>query len=322
MTRPVGFLIYDDFQILDLAGPLAAFEIAAAFVPGAYALKVLSRDGGLVASSSRLQVVSEPFAEEALDTLLIAGGAGSRVALACPATLGRLRAVSERARRTAAVCTGAYLLAAAGLLDGRRAATHWRWAADLARRFPKVSVEADRIFVRDGPFLTSAGITAGIDLALALIAEDLGEGLAARTAKELVAQRRRAGGQSQFSALSELPIASDRIGAALDFARTRLSEPLPVERLAEAARLSPRQFARSFRAEVGTTPAKAVEALRIEAARAALEGSTAPLAAVARLAGFGDPERMRRAFLRALGQPPQALRRAGPGRLDAGPPRG
>jgi transcriptional regulator GlxA family with amidase domain len=309
MTKLIAFFIFDDFQILDLTGPLAAFEIAGRLAPGAYALKVVAVRAGSVRSSSGLEVLAEGLREDPMDTLVVAGGQGTLGAVACQTTLGFIATASMRARRTTSVCSGAFLLAAAGLLDGRRATTHWRRAPDLARKFPKATVLPDRIFVRDDPVWTSAGITAGIDLALALIADDLGDAVAARTAKELVAQH-RSGGQSQFSALSELPIASDRIGAAIAFARDHLAEPLPVERLAEAARLSPRQFARAFRSAVGTTPAKVVERLRVEAARAALEGARIRLDAVAQASGFGEPERMRRAFVRVLGHPPQALRRA------------
>ncbi len=310
MTRQIGFLIFDDFQILDLTGPLAAFEIASRFAPGAYETRTLARGGGEVASSSGLRVVAAPLGDPAFDTLIIAGGNGTRQAAACEQTLAFVRAAAGTARRIASVCSGTYVLAAAGLLDGRRATTHWRRAADLARRYTKVRVEPDRIFVRDGSVWTSAGITAGIDLALALIGEDLGEAVAALTAKELVVHHRRPGGQSQFSALIDLPISSDRVGKALAFARERLAEPLPVERLADVASLSPRQFARAFLAETGTTPAKAVERLRVEAARAALEAGKTPVDRIAAASGFGDPERMRRAFIRAFGQPPQALRRA------------
>jgi len=202
------------------------------------------------------------------------------------------------------------VLAAAGLLDGRRATTHWSRTTDFTRRFPDVRLEPDRIFVRDGPVWTSAGITAGIDLALALIADDLGELIARRTAQQLVVYRRRPGGQSQFSALLELERPGARFGGLLGWARERLGEPLGVERLADRAAMSPRHFARAFAAETGVTPAKAIERLRVEAARERIEAGGEPVDRIAARVGFGDPERMRRAFLRAFGQPPQALRRA------------
>jgi len=207
------------------------------------------------------------------------------------------------------VCSGAFVLAAAGLLDGRRATTHWARAAEFARTYPCVKVEPDRIFIRDGDIWTSAGITAGIDLALALVAEDLGEAAAKRAAQQLVVYHRRPGGQSQFSALLETDRADGRFSPVLSWARERLGERLSVERLADRAAMSPRHFARAFTAETGMTPAKAVERLRLEAARERVESGAEPIEGVATHTGFGDPERMRRAFLRAFGQPPQALRR-------------
>jgi transcriptional regulator GlxA family with amidase domain len=227
--------------------------------------------------------------------------------MACEATLAFIR--NAKTRRTASVCSGAYVLAATGLLDGRRATTHWNRSANFARRFPAVKLEPDRIFVRDGDVWTSAGITAGIDLALAMIAEDLGEAIARATAQQLVVYHRRPGGQSQFSSLLELE-QGGRFDGLLAWARENLHLPLTVEQLAERANMSPRHFARAFAAEKAVTPAKAVERLRVEAARALLDSQPLRIEDVALEAGFGDPERMRRAFMRAFGQPPQALRRA------------
>jgi len=224
--------------------------------------------------------------------------------------LDYVRAAAGRARRIVSVCTGAFILAAAGLLDGCRATTHWARAAEFARAFPQIRVEPDRIFVRDGKVWTSAGITAGIDLALALVAEDLGEAAAKRTAQQLVVYHRRPGGQSQFSALIEADRPGSRFSPLLAWARERLDEPLSVERLADRAAMSPRHFARAFAAETGMTPAKAIERLRLEASRERVESGPEPIEIVAERTGFGDPERMRRAFIRAFGQPPQALRRA------------
>jgi transcriptional regulator GlxA family with amidase domain len=308
MTRKLGVLIYPDFQILDAAGPIAAFEIAARYVPGAYEIKVMAREPGPVASSSRAMMIAEPLSSEPLDTLIVSGGEGSRTAALCARTAEWIAA--SGARRTASVCSGAYLLARAGLLDGRRATTHWERCADFARRYRKVRVEPDKIFVRDGDIWTSAGITAGIDLALALIADDLGADIARAVARQLVVYYRRPGGQSQFSALVEMGGRGGRFTALLDWMRERLAEPLGVEKLADKAAMSPRHFARAFAAETGMTPAKAVERLRLETARERVESSAEPIDRVAELTGFGDPERMRRAFLRAFGQPPQALRRA------------
>ena len=306
--RTVGVLIFPDFQLLDAAGPIAAFEIAARYVPGAYRIRLLAREPGLVASSSGATMQAEPLDAAAdLDTLLVSGGSGTRGPAICATTLAFVRETS--ARRTASVCSGAYILAEAGLLDGRRATTHWNRTADFARRYPAVKLEPDRIFVRDGPVWTSAGITAGIDLALAMIAEDLGESVARATAQQLVVYHRRPGGQSQFSALLELE-RGGRFDALLAWARENLHEPLTVEQLAERAAMSPRHFARAFTAEKAVTPAKAIERLRVEAARALLDSQPLRVEDVAIEAGFGDPERMRRAFMRAFGQPPQALRRA------------
>ncbi len=309
MARTILLLVFPGFQLTDLAGPMTVFEIAARFVPGAYVLMTCAEGGGAVAASSGLAVQAAALDAGACDTLLVVGGEGTQAAMAAPAVLDFVRAAAAGARRVTSVCSGSFVLAAAGLLDGRRATTHWRRAAGLARQFPRVTVAPDSIFIRDGKVWTSAGITAGIDLALALVADDLGEAVAAQVAREMVVAFRRPGGQSQFSALGDLPIESDRIGRALAFARAHLGEPLPVERLAEAASLSPRQFARAFARETGTTPAQAIMRLRVEAARAALETGSAGVEQVAHATGFGDAERMRRAFLRLLGQPPQAVRR-------------
>jgi transcriptional regulator GlxA family with amidase domain len=308
MTRTVGAFIFPDFQLLDAAGPIAAFEIAARFSPGAYRIRVLAKKAGRVASSSGATMHAEAMADAGdLDVLLISGGSGARGPAICQATLDFIR--TAKTRRTASVCSGAYVLAEAGLLDGRRATTHWNRTADFARRYPQVKVEADRIFIRDGDIWTSAGITAGIDLALAIIAEDLGEAVAKATAQQLVVYHRRPGGQSQFSALLELEHGG-RFEDLLAWARENLHEPLTVEQLAGRCAMSPRHFARAFTAEKAVTPAKAIERLRVEAARALLDSQPLRVEDVAIEAGFGDAERMRRAFMRAFGQPPQALRRA------------
>ncbi|WP_309643327.1 GlxA family transcriptional regulator [Phenylobacterium sp.] len=310
MTRSLGVLIFPNFQILDVAGPIAAFEIADRYVPGSYDIRVLAAEPGLVASSSRAAMAAEALSGTPLDTLMVSGGDGTRAAIMQTELIDWVRAASGGARRTTSVCSGAFLLAEAGLLDGRRATTHWQRCPDLARRYPKVRVEPDRIFVRDGDVWTSAGISAGIDLALALVAEDLGEPIARAVAQQLVVYHRRPGGQSQFSALIEMGGQGGRFAELLDWMRERIAEHLPVERLADRAAMSPRNFARAFAAETGLTPAKAVERLRLETARERVEGSSEPIDQVAESSGFGDPERMRRAFLRAFGQPPQALRRA------------
>jgi transcriptional regulator GlxA family with amidase domain len=313
MPHTIGFLIFPDFQILDATGPLSAFDIAGRFVPGAYRLRLLAAEAGLVNSTAGAALQAEAFAPlPTLDTLVVAGGEGVISASGDPHVLDFVRTVAQRAGRVASVCSGTYVLAAAGLLDGLRATTHWHRSADFARRFPKVRLEPDRIYIRQGAIWTSAGITAGIDLALAMIAEDLGEAVARRTAQQLVVYHRRPGGQSQFSALLELDASGGRFASLLSWARERLHESLNVERLADRAAMSPRNFARAFAAEVGVTPARAIERLRVEAARARVEAGREPVDTIAVSVGFGDPERMRRAFIRAFGQPPQALRRAAP----------
>ncbi len=308
MTRTIAILIFPDFQLLDAAGPIAAFE-AGGRDGEPYRIRVTAREAGPVASSSGVQLIAEALSEAPLDTLIVSGGWGTRAESRVVETLDFIRAAAVRARRVASVCSGAFILAAAGLLDGRRATTHWARAAEFARAYPPVKVEPDRIFIRDGNVWTSAGITAGIDLALALVAEDLGEAVAKRAAQQLVVYHRRPGGQSQFSALLEADRPNGRFSPVLSWARERLGERLPVERLADRAAMSPRHFARAFTAETGMTPAKAVERLRLEAARERVESGAEPIEGVAAHTGFGDPERMRRAFLRAFGQPPQALRR-------------
>jgi transcriptional regulator GlxA family with amidase domain len=310
MTRKLAVLIYPQFQILDVAGPIAAFEIASRFVDEGYILQVMAPEPGLVASSSGAAMQAGALDMRGVDTILVSGGNGSRDAAREPVIADWLRKASGQARRTASVCSGAYLLAEAGLLDGRRATTHWHRSDHFAKTYPQVRLEPDRIFIKDGPIWTSAGITAGIDLALALIAEDHGEDLARAVAQQLVVYHRRPGGQSQFSALIEMGGAGGRFAELMDWMRERLAEPLSVERLADQACMSPRHFARAFAAETGLTPAKAVERLRLETARERVESSAEPIDKVAEAAGFGDSERMRRAFLRAFGQPPQALRRA------------
>jgi transcriptional regulator GlxA family with amidase domain len=310
MPRKIAVVIFPNFQILDATGPIAAFEIAGRIGVGAYDLKLLAAGGGEVASSSGVRMLVQPLDDEPYDTIVVSGGNGTRALPDLGEPIAWLRRRMGDVRRVASVCSGAYLLAEAGLLDGKRATTHWSRSDDFARRYPKIRMEADRIFVRQDEVWTSAGITAGIDLALALIEDDLGAEVARRTAQQLVVHQRRPGGQSQFSALLDIGGVHGRFAGLMDWMRERLGEPLGVERLADQAAMSPRHFARAFTAETGVTPAKAVERLRLEAARVRVEAGHEPIDRVAEAAGFRDPERMRRAFLRAFGQPPQALRRA------------
>lgn len=305
----VSMVLTPGFQFLAL-GVQAAFELANVVQEEPYyTLSIASVAGGEVLSSSGFAVPTVPLAQVGpVDTLLLLAG------LVPPprqdeATQETLRTMAREARRVAGLCTGAFLLGQIGLLDGRRATTHWAFARQMREDFPNVRVEDDRIFINEGSVWTSAGLTAGLDLAIALIEKDLGRDVAGAIARRLVMHHRRAGGQSQHSELLELAPSSDRIQKAVIFARAHLANPLTVEELAEIAALSPRQFARAFRAETGQTPAKAVEQIRLEAARLMIEETRHPMDQVARECGFVDIRRMREAFMRQYGQPPQTVRR-------------
>lgn len=306
----IGVLIFPDFQLLDAAGPTSVFEIAARYAQTSPRIRVLASKAGPVRSSSGVEMLARELGSAgAITTLIVAGGEGVDAAARCQMTLGFVKRLARRGARIASVCSGAYVLAEAGLLDGRRATTHWGRTQHFIKAYPKVRLEPDRIYVRDGNVWTSAGISAGIDLALAMVAEDHGEAIARSTARQLVVYHRRSGGQSQFSQLLELKAPNGRFGALLTWAREHLDQPLTVEDLAEHAGMSSRHFARAFAAETGATPSKAIERLRLEAARARVQDSSEAIERVAELTGFGDPERMRRAFIRTFGQPPQSLRR-------------
>jgi transcriptional regulator GlxA family with amidase domain len=303
----IGFIVFPGFDVLSCA-VMSTFEYANREIgEPVYDVRLLSETGGSVRASIGVSVATEPFDDTNFDTLIIGGS--DVIGSLTPGAIKFLQQALGRCRRVAAICTGAFNLAEAGLLDGRRATTHWYHARDLQARFPNVKVEEDRIFIIDGPVWTSAGATAGIDLALAMVEKDIGADVARAAARKLVVYHRRAGGQSQFSALLQLEPKSDRIQSALAYAKRHLDHPLNVRQLAEAAHLSPRQFSRAFRAETGQSPAKAVENLRIEAARLMMEQSRHSIDAIARQTGFADRYRMRRAFLRAFGQPPQVIRR-------------
>ncbi len=344
--RNVVIIVYPGVQSLDVTGPLEVFSGAQMLVeasgrgarPGplveaerrrgtdrchgadrGYRTTVVGRDGAPVATSSGLTIVPHAAIENAptaIDTLLVAGGAGTDRACEDEELIEWIEARAKTARRVASVCTGAYLLAAAGLLNGRCATTHWAAAGELARRYPLVSVDPEPIFVRDGPVWTSAGVTAGMDLALAMVEEDLDREAALTIARHLVLFLRRPGNQSQFSATLAAR-APERSGLreVQRFAVENLQGDLTVESLAERAHMSPRHFARRFRAEVGVTPARYVERLRLEAARRRLEESGQPIAVVAAACGFGTADTMRRVFLRALGVGPAEYRRRFQGAL-------
>jgi transcriptional regulator GlxA family with amidase domain len=319
-SRTIVFLAAPDTQILDVAGPFQVFVRAAElFVQEHPAQKLPYKV--LLASSTRRKSVStncglvltgaQTFRalRGPIDTLLVAGGTGVENAAREEELLLWLQRTAQRVRRLGSICTGAFLLASAGLLDGKRVATHWKWAADLANKFEHTTVDADPIYIRDGNTYTTAGVTAGMDLALALVEEDLGSPMALKVARELVLYLRRAGGQSQFSTALSLQ-ASDRkqIEEIRSWVLDNLDRDLPVEKLAARAGMSPRNFARVFQKDTGTTPARFVEHLRVEAARRRLEESQDKLEKVASDCGFGSLQSLRRSFLRVLHVPPNDYR--------------
>jgi transcriptional regulator GlxA family with amidase domain len=309
--RKVGLFVFPGFQVMSLA-TLSAFEVAnKRSSETLYDLQVLSEKGGLLRNSIGVDMSTKAIGDDEFDTILV--GSGIEILSTSPAAADYLRQAAKSTRRLASICLGAFALGDAGLLDGRRATTHWRYAQRLQERFPKCKVDMDKIFIADGQVWTSAGMSAGSDLAVGMIESDYGTDLARVVARGLVMHHRRAGGQSQHSALLDLDAKADRIQTALAYAKRNLRIPLEIEDLARVACLSPRQFTRVFRSETGTSPAKALETLRLEAAKLLLEQSRLPVEAVALEAGFGNRERMRRAFIRAYGEAPQAIRsNAGP----------
>jgi transcriptional regulator GlxA family with amidase domain len=305
----IAFVVFPKFNVMAFSA-VTVFETAnLALGEPAYAVTLLSETGGLIPTSAGFKVETQPFTDQVFDTVVFSSGLETD--FKSPGLMEFVRRSSKHSRRIAAPCTGAFVLAEAGVLDGRRATTHWRFAPELQRRFPNIAVEPDQIFVVDESIWTSAGMSATIDLALAMVESDFGADVARMVARKLVVYHQRAGGQSQFSALLELGPKSDRIQKAIDFAKVNLKQNLTVEMLAEAARLSPRQFSRAFRAETGQPPAKAVEFLRVEAARLLLEQGRHSMDVIATEVGFVARDRMRRAFLRTLGQSPQSVRHAG-----------
>ncbi|MEG8202780.1 GlxA family transcriptional regulator [Pseudomonas sp. 5FOS] len=305
----VGYLITEGFQIMSLATQ-AVFEFAnIAAGETVYRIQNFSVGGGTVRSSLGMYMDTLPLGAPGLaDTWMITG---TLTPLTPPGdeVLASVRGFVDGARRIAGLCTGCFVLAQAGVLDNRRATTHWAYAKKLRELHPKIEVEEDRIFIVDGQIWTSAGMTAALDMALGMVEKDLGTELARSVARKLVMHQRRSGGQSQHSELLTLAPKSDRIQNALDYARKHLNRPLSVEELAESVHLSPRQFTRVFTAETGQSPAKAVESLRLEAARLMIEQSRHSLDVVAKETGFRDRRHMREVFIRGFGVPPQAVRR-------------
>ena len=311
-ARQVVVVAFPGIQSLDVTGPVEVFHGAGRAAGGAYEVAVATLDGAPVPATSGLHVGGGVPIDDvgAIDTLIVAGGEGSRPGVVDPALVEWLRRRAPDARRVASVCTGAFLLAQAGLLDGRRVTTHWSACDALARRHPEVDVDPEPIFTRHGNVWTSAGVTAGMDLALAMVEEDLGRDVALTVARWLVLFLRRPGGQSQFSASLQAQVAErDAIRDLQQWVVDHPETALSVEAMAERIAMSPRHFARRFRAEVGTTPARYVERVRVEAARRRLEQTADPIDVVAPACGFGTAETMRRAFLRALGVAPAEYRR-------------
>ncbi len=321
MTCHITFIIFPGFQQLDLAGPMAAFEVANQALPGSYAWRLAASTPGPVKSSAGIEWPARPLprAGAPMDLVMVIGGDGVDGACQDVRLVRWLQRASGTGARITSICSGSLILAATGLLNERGATTHWSRRHQFETDYPAVRLQPDRIYVREPAsrnlvrpeIWTSAGMTAGIDLCLALIGHDHGETLAQEVARQLVVERRRPGGQSQFSALLDIQKPDGRFGPLFEHIRTRLHHPHSVDAMAALACMSPRHFARSFRAETGTTPAHAVERLRVEAARAALESGNTLIQRVALDCGFGNTERMRRSFLRLLGRPPAAYRKRG-----------
>jgi transcriptional regulator GlxA family with amidase domain len=313
--RRVEILVFPDVQILDVTGPFQVFAGANRQAEESgqrepYALKVVASVPGPVVSSGGLAFLAEalPPADLPLDTLVIAGGHGIRSAFRDRSLVDWVTQRARVARRVTSVCSGAFILAATGLLDGRRATTHWYNCSALASIFPAVQVERDPIYINDGPIWTSAGVTAGIDMALALVEADLGRTMATTVARHLVVFVKRPGGQAQFSTDLALAGSDTRFERLHDWMKRNLRENLAVPVLAEQAGMSERSFLRHYRQSTGMTPARAVEFVRVEVARQALAEAFLPLKRIARDCGFGSEETMRRSFVRILGVSPQAYR--------------
>ena len=324
-TRLVVLLAHDQMNLLDLAGPLQALSTAskrfAGNGPALYETIIASVEGGLVATSAGLPIMTVPLSALdgiAIDTLIAPGGSKDDEMHAPPQLVSWIARRAPDVRRLCSVCTGAFLLAAAGSLDGRRVATHWDWVARLEKLHPAIRVDADRIFIQDGSVWTSAGVSAGIDLTLALIEEDHGHRVAIETARQLVMFIKRSGGQSQFSVpLAAQSDASGRFADLHAWIAAHIADDLGVERLAEQAGMAPRTFSRAYADAQGRTPARTVEAMRLEVACRALEESGLPLKAIAARAGYANEQSLRRVFQRQLGVSPIQYRERFSGHGDA-----
>lgn len=312
-------IAYKDTQILDITGPLEMFSAANSILkrngdvgPAPYDIKLVAEEEGPFKTTGGLYLVAEGSYSEtfdAIDTLMISGGDGTRDALKEQPLLASIKRHAAMARRVVSICSGAFLLAEAGLLKGRRATTHWAACAWFKERYPDVELEEDAIYVRDGNVWTSAGVTSGLDLALALIAEDLGTDLAMEVARKNVIFMMRPGGQSQFSShLTASSSGDGPVGRVMTYVVDHMGEDCSVPRLAEVAAMSERTFLRRFSEAAGMTPAKFVEAIRLETARQRLEATQDPVETIAGTCGFGSTERMRRTFQRQLGVAPGQYR--------------
>ncbi|SCW98386.1 GlxA family transcriptional regulator [Pseudomonas sp. NFACC05-1] len=311
--KTVHVLAFANVQVLDVTGPLQVFASANDLarqqgLPLPYTPTVIAVGGGAVMSSAGLALMAEPLPSEGSDTLLIAGGWGVYEAAKDPALVAWVKEHGLRSRRVASVCTGAFLLAASGWLDGRRVVTHWTRCEQLAEQHPQLRVEPNPIFINDGPVWTSAGVTAGIDLALALVEEDLGRAVALEVARHLVVFLKRPGGQSQFSVTLSLQKQGSRFDDLHAWIAENLTRDLSLSSLAAEVGMSERSFVRHYRAETGQTPARAVELIRVETARRLLSDTAVSIKRVAVQCGFGSEETLRRSFLRAMGVTPQAYR--------------
>lgn len=303
-------VLYEGFQILDVAGPIAAFEIAAIVTKSSCTFEMVAAKTGPIHSSAGTCIEAIFFEEcEPGDILIVPGGLGAQHPDRYHSLLQFIRNHAAEGRQVASICTGAFILAEAGLLDGCKAATHWGEAAELARRYPAVRVDPNSLFIREGNIWTSAGVTAGIDLALTLIERHFGAQVAKSVAQVLVVPLRRPGTQSQHSAVLNMLGADNRFNDILAWARSNIGANLTVEQLADRCGLSARQFSRAFSKTVGISPAKAIEKIRWEAARAEIESGVLPLDQVARRSGFSSTDHMRRAFVRLAGESPQAIKR-------------
>jgi transcriptional regulator GlxA family with amidase domain len=330
MVRVIALLAFDGALALDVTGPAEVFATANRSGAGVeeYQVRLVSKDGGTVRTASGIGLSTEEASSLGeIDTLIISGGVRIRAVASDPDLAILVRALAARSRRICSVCTGAFLLAAAGLLEGRRAVTHWEVGEVFRAMYPGVKLDLEPIYIRDGDIWTSAGVTAGIDLALALVEDDLGRSMAIEVAKQLVVFLHRPGGQAQFSSTLTAQTKAAARGTSERFRRLQswmtdnIAGDLSVPTLAAQVNMAPRSFARTYAEAMGVTPAKAVEDLRLEAAKRTLESAAVSIKEIAVQCGFGNEERLRRSFLRRYGVAPSLYRECfGPGERDPATP--